>query len=133
MQTHLQDVMHSSIMIMQVSCKSKVSIIESHSMTRVRTSISWSDMIQMTPSVTYMVGHLIGNVHGHQVGDVRTQVHLQSLNAIAALMPLGLGILRSAVTGMRKRTGTGMVACIDMTRLVLVHPEGATGRDFVFC
>ncbi len=48
-------------------------------------------------------------------------------------MPLGLGILRSAATGMRKRTGTGMVAGIDMTRLVLVHPEGATGRDFVFC
>ncbi len=48
-------------------------------------------------------------------------------------MPLGLGILKSAVTGLRNRAGTGMVAGIDMTRLVLVHIEGATGRDFVFC
>ncbi len=133
MRTHLQDVVRSSIMIMQLSCKSKASKIESQNMTRVRISVSWSDMSQMTSSVTCMVGHLIGNVHGHQVEDMRTQVHLQSLNAIATRMPLGLGILRRAVTGMRKRTGTGIVAGIDMTRLVLVHPEGATGRDFICC
>lgn len=132
MWTHLQDVVHSSIMIMQLSCRSKISIIEIHNI-RVRIRISWSGMTQMTPSVTCVPGHLIGNVHGHQVGDIPMQVHLQSLNATATLMPLGLGILRSAATGMRKRTGTGMVAGIDMTRLVLVHPEGATGRDFVFC
>ncbi len=120
-------------MNMQLRCKSKASIIESHNMTRARISVSWSGMSQMTPSVTCMLGHLIGNVHGHQVREIPMQVHLQSLNAIAALMPLGLGILRSAVIGMRKRTGTGMVAGIGMTRQVLVHPEGATGHDFVFC
>ncbi|KAL0028599.1 hypothetical protein WJX79_004412 [Trebouxia sp. C0005] len=60
-------------------------------------------------------GHLAGNVRGQQVGDMRTQVHLHSLNAITTLMPLGLGILRRAVTGMRKRAGTRMVAGIDIT------------------
>ena len=78
-----------------------------------------------------MAGHLIGNVHGHRVGDMCMQAGLQCLNAITTLMPLGLRTFRSAVTGMWKRTETGMVAGMDVTRLVLVHPEGATGHDFV--
>ncbi len=132
MWTHLQDVVRSSLMIMQLSRRNKAGI-ESHSMTRVRIGISWSGMSQMIASVICMAGCLIGNDHGHQIGDMHMQVHLQSLNAIAMLMPLGPGILRSAVKGMRKRTGTRMVAGIDMTHQVLVHPEGVTGREFLFC